>query len=123
MKGLFRRAVVLGCALALGGLGCGTLPTACSQETGCGATCNGGACNGGAGNGATCNGQLYDRCYPQRYNNLSARAVNRTFAPQVQNGHVLDQTVWKHFFEVGTDKLTPGRQDQRAYVARRRPAP
>src|SRR5262245_28007495 len=109
MKGLIRRAVVLGCTLALGGFGCcGTLPTACSQENGC---------------GATCNGQLYDRCYPQRYTNLSVRAVNRAMAPQVQNGHVLDQTVWNHFFEPGTDKLTPGGLDVLAYLARRRPAP
>ena len=28
--------------------------------------------------------------------------------PQVQNGHVLDQTVWNYDFEPGTDKLTGG---------------
>jgi hypothetical protein len=66
---------------------------------------------------------LYDRCYPQRYNNLAQREVNMAFTPQVQNGHVLDQTVWNQYFEVGTDRLTPGGQDALNYITRRRPQP
>jgi hypothetical protein len=44
-------------------------------------------------------------------------------APQVQNGHVLDQTVWNYHFEPGTDKLTAGGLEHIAYIARRRPCP
>jgi hypothetical protein len=41
----------------------------------------------------------------------------------VNNGHVLDQTIWNHHFEAGTDKLTGGAKEHLAYLARRRPAP
>ena len=44
-------------------------------------------------------------------------------APQVQNGHVLDQTIWNYYFEPGTDKLTTGGLEHLAYLARRRPCP
>lgn len=69
------------------------------------------------------NKDLYDRCYPERYNNLAQRSVNLAHTPQVQNGHVLDQTVWNHHFERGTDRLTPGGLAQLQYVSRRRPQP
>src|SRR5262245_44068833 len=106
MKGLIQKATVwLGCAGALVGVGCGTFPHPTAQELTC------------------CSNQLYDRCYPQRYNNLAQREVNMAFTPQVQNGHVLDQTVWNHYFEVGTDRLTPGGQDALSTIARRRPQP
>jgi hypothetical protein len=49
--------------------------------------------------------------------------VIANFCPQVQNGHVLDQTVWNCHFEAGTDRLTPGGLDHLAYLARRRPHP
>jgi hypothetical protein len=44
-------------------------------------------------------------------------------APQVQNGHVLDQTVWNWDFEPGTDRLTDGGLAHIAYLTRRRPQP
>src|SRR5205823_1227484 len=66
---------------------------------------------------------LYDHCYPQRYWYSSSRAVNAAFAPQVQNGHVLDQTVWNHHFVPGTDRLTMGGIEHLAYLVRRRPRP
>src|SRR5262249_20338609 len=44
-------------------------------------------------------------------------------APQVLNGHVLDQTVWNYHFEPGTDRLTQGGIEHLAYLARRRPCP
>src|SRR5436309_14893308 len=83
-----------------------------TAQTSCGcASCGGGS--GGAGAALRNNespsaadiighgykGECYDRCWPQRYNNLAHRAVNRAFTPQVQNGHVLDQTMWNHMFE------------------------
>ena len=129
MKGLIREvALVLGCTAVVAGLGCGTLPTACGPD-GCGGGCGSGC--GGLCPGATptaqertgCSNQLYDRCWPQRYTNLADREVNRAFTPQVINGHVLDQTVWNHHFEPGTDRLTPGGVAMLQYISRRRPQP
>lgn len=59
----------------------------------------------------------------ERYGNLAQRSVNRAFAPQVLNGHVLDQTVWNHHFESGSATLTPGGLAHLRYLARRRPEP
>jgi hypothetical protein len=66
---------------------------------------------------------LVDPCYPQRYNYMARQEVVAAFAPQVNNGHVLDQTVWTYHFEKGTDRLTPGGMDHLTYLARRRPCP
>ena len=111
MKGFVRKAaLLLGLAFTLGaaGLGCGTLPTTCG-DYGCGAGCGSGCGGPGGSPGQDPTGnQLYDRCYPQRYWYLAETEVNRTMAPQVLNGHILDQTVWNHHFEPTTDTLTPG---------------
>ena len=66
---------------------------------------------------------LADPCYPERYEYASKVEVNAAFRPQVNNGHVLDQTVWNYQFEPGTDRLTAGGMEHLAYLARRRPAP
>jgi hypothetical protein len=66
---------------------------------------------------------LVDPCYPQRYEYASRVEVNQALAPQVRNGHILDQTVWNYEFEQGTPKLTPGGMEHLAYLARRRPTP
>jgi hypothetical protein len=66
---------------------------------------------------------LVDPCYPWRYTYMAEKEVNQAMAPQVQNGHVLDQTIWNYFFEPGTDRLTPLGLDRLAYLARRRPCP
>jgi hypothetical protein len=66
---------------------------------------------------------LVDPCYPQRYNNEARKEVIAAVAPQMANGHVLDQTVWNSNFEAGTDKLTPGGLAKLGELARRRPAP
>src|SRR5689334_10434362 len=93
MKGLIGKAVaVLGCASALAGMG------GCDHYR-----------------------DVVDPCYPQRYWYQSRENVHAAFAPQVRNGHVLDQTVWNYHFEEGTDKLTAGGQAQLNYIARRRP--
>ena len=72
-----------------------------------------------------CNGyrDIVDPCYPQRYEFVSRQEVGMALAPQVFNGHVLDQTIWNYQFEPGTDKLTPGGMEHLAYLARRRPYP
>jgi hypothetical protein len=64
-----------------------------------------------------------DPCWPQRYSAMARASVEQATAAQVNNGHVLDQTIWNFHFEAGTDKLTPGGLYHLAYLARRRPAP
>lgn len=95
MKGLIKRTIAAGCcAASLGGLsGCHAL-----QE-------------------------VVDPCYPERYEFVSRRNVVGALAPQVQNGYVLDQTLWNFYFEPGTDRLTASGLDHLAYLARRRPQP
>lgn len=64
-----------------------------------------------------------DPCWPERYNAMARNEVNAAFAPQVQNGHVLDQTMYNNAFETGSDKLTAGGRDQLDILMRRRPMP
>ena len=64
---------------------------------------------------------LVDPCYPQRYEAVAHHEVNEAMAPQMMNGHVLDQALWDDHFEAGTDKLTPGGIEHLKYLARRRP--
>ena len=66
---------------------------------------------------------LVDPCYPQRYEYAARMEVNQALAPQVRNGHILEQTVWNYEFEQGAPKLTPGGMEHLAYLARRRPTP
>ncbi|HZT81969.1 MAG TPA: hypothetical protein VFA26_17215, partial [Gemmataceae bacterium] len=65
----------------------------------------------------------YDKCWPERWNSAARHEVENAVAPQMHNGHVLDQTVWNWQFEPGTDKLTPAGMDHLACIARRRPYP
>lgn len=67
--------------------------------------------------------EVVDPCYPERYEFASRRETLAALSPQVQNGHVLDQTVWNFYFDQGTDRLTASGLDHLAYVARRRPHP
>jgi hypothetical protein len=140
MKGTIRNALAL-LGLAVSGV------LAQAQTPGAGPSCPGGNCGGGveatcptglcggpAGHGGkkNCsptvlertgynNQNLYDRCWFTRYSNLSHRAVNRALTPQVQNGHVLDQTMWNHMFEPGTDVLNGLGLSHLQYLSRRRP--
>src|SRR5437868_2040291 len=54
---------------------------------------------------------------------MSRHELLDAFAPQVNNGHVLDQTVWNFYFEPGSDRLTAGGLEKLSYLARRRPTP
>lgn len=133
MNGSIRMAAaLLGVALSAAAAQAQSAPCAAGCPTGGCATagCPTGACaSGGKGHKATTgldmtghnNYELYDRCWFQRYTNLAHRAVNRALTPQVQNGHVLDQTVWNHMFEPSTDVLNPMGQAHLQYVSRRRP--
>jgi hypothetical protein len=99
MKGLMRRAAALlvGAAAAAGGPGCNLWR------------------------------DCVDPCYPQRYEAMARQEVCAAFAPQILNGHVLDQTVWNYEFERDREGravvLTPGALEHLAYLARRRPTP
>jgi hypothetical protein len=64
-----------------------------------------------------------DPCWPDRYNNSAQRETISAFAPQVQNGHILDQTIFNYQFESGTDRLTEAGKDQLDILIRRRPVP
>jgi hypothetical protein len=129
MKGLIRKGVLLGAVALLGGA------TAASAADGCQGCQSGQGAQGCSGCGSGCGGHgggwgncnvyrnLVDPCYPQRYEFMARKEVNEAFIPQVQNGHVLDQTVWNCMFEPGTDRLTTGGLAHLAYLARRRPCP
>jgi hypothetical protein len=52
---------------------------------------------------------------------MAEKEVNSAFTPQVQNGHVLEQTLWNWDFEAGTDRITPGGLERLNHLARRRP--
>jgi hypothetical protein len=65
----------------------------------------------------------YDNCWLDRYAYQANISVNQAFGAQVNNGHVLEQTIFTYHFEPATDVLTKGGQDHLAYLARRRPSP
>ncbi len=67
--------------------------------------------------------RIVDPCWPERYDYVARREVISAFAPQVQNGHILDQTIYNYQFEPGTDRLTQAGQDQLDVLLRRRPVP
>ena len=66
---------------------------------------------------------LVDPCYPWRYNYQAQQEVCEPFATQVNNGHVLDQTIFTSHFERGKAVLTRGGQDKLQQLVRRRPQP
>jgi hypothetical protein len=68
-------------------------------------------------------GKCIDPCYPERYLYIARNEVTAAFAPQVQNGHILDQTVWNYHFEPGKDELNNGGRDVLDGLIRRRPHP
>jgi hypothetical protein len=65
----------------------------------------------------------YDTCWLQRYSFQADQSVNAAFGAQVNNGHILDQTVMTYEFEPGTANLTPGGVAHLECLASRRPAP
>jgi hypothetical protein len=75
-----------------------------------------------------CNGgeryrDLVDPCPMERYSAEARQEVITAFTPQVQNGRILDQTIWNYHFEPGTDKLNPSGLDKLDQIVRRRPEP
>ena len=80
-----------------------------------------------AGEGAAGGGAVYrqfvDPCYPERYNATARAEVLAPFAAQVNNGAVLNQTIWNWYFEKDSDKLTPAGRAKLDSIAQTRPAP
>lgn len=64
-----------------------------------------------------------DPCWPERYNDTARREVVAPFAAQVNNGHILNHTVWNWYFEAGTDILTPAGMAKLDSIAQERPGP
>ncbi len=64
-----------------------------------------------------------DPCWPDRYANEARASVVASFQPQVENGQILDQTIWNKHFEYGSDKLNGDGMDKLDQLARRRPQP
>ncbi|HYH67249.1 MAG TPA: hypothetical protein VD866_21310 [Urbifossiella sp.] len=104
-----RRAAV---AILLGGLG----------AAGCHGT-GGGAGKGGQPEGWTRYYNAVDPCYPERYNAQARASVLVPFAAQVNNGHVLEQTVWNWHFDTSSDTLNPAGQAKLDAIAQKRPHP
>jgi hypothetical protein len=75
------------------------------------------------GTGCQWDRTLVDRCWPERYNHTARRETVDAFAPQVQNGHVLDQTIWNYMFVTGKDELNGQGKYKLDYMIRRRPQP
>jgi hypothetical protein len=51
-----------------------------------------------------------DPCWPERYNAQARANTIAPFAAQVNNGHVLEQTVWNWHFDTSSDTLNPAGQ-------------
>ncbi len=66
---------------------------------------------------------LVDPCSMERYSAEARQELISCFTPQVQNGRILDQTIWNFNFEPGTDKLNPSGLDKLDQIVRRRPEP
>ncbi len=114
-------------AVMVGGLGsAGCLGT---HKSGCGpAGCGPGGGAGLAARDAQPEGwsryyNLVDPCWPQRYSAVARAEVIAPFAAQVNNGHVLEQTVWNWHFESGSDVITPAGQVKLDAIAQARPQP
>jgi hypothetical protein len=66
---------------------------------------------------------VVDPCYPERYSFVSHNIVCGIRKTQVNNGHILDQTVWNWHFDYGKSVLNAAGMDHLTYLVRRRPSP
>lgn len=67
--------------------------------------------------------QVVDPCWPARYNSEARNSIVAMDVAQSDQGHKLDQTIWNHHFEAGTDVLSASGKDHLRYIARRQPYP
>lgn len=66
---------------------------------------------------------LVDTSWPERYASVARKEVLTPFAIQVNNGHIIDQTIYSYHFEPGSDKLTTGGREKLDVLDHRRPTP
>jgi len=67
---------------------------------------------------------VVDPCYPVRYNYIAQHEVCEPRAAQVNNGHILDQTIWNDLFlKESPTKLSKAGEEKLLYLVRRRPSP
>lgn len=80
---------------------------------------------GGLAGLAGCYGykDVVDTCYPERYNYQAQQEVCEPLGTQINNGHILDQTIWNWYFEGGKARLTRAGEDKLLQLVRRRPYP
>ncbi|MDB5307626.1 MAG: hypothetical protein JWO38_1828 [Gemmataceae bacterium] len=107
----------VGCAGTGGSVARGAAPGGCATGD-----CGTGGCGTRHGDGAILR-TYYDPCYPERYAAAARAEVLAPFAAQVNNGHVLNHTVWNWYFEPGTDKLTTAGLAKLDSIAHTRPGP
>lgn len=67
--------------------------------------------------------ELVDPCYPERYNCKAREEVNDYRNAQVQNGLILEQTLFVHHFNPASEMLHPGGVALLQRLANRRPYP
>ncbi|MBI3821100.1 MAG: hypothetical protein HY289_00295 [Planctomycetes bacterium] len=67
--------------------------------------------------------EVVDPCWPARYNGMARQSIRDMNGAQEDQGHKLDQTLWNHHFEAGTDILNAAGKDQLRYISRRQPHP
>lgn len=66
---------------------------------------------------------VVDCYYPKRYSVQARNSVRNSLAPQVNNGAILDQTVWNYHFMPETADLHPMGVEHLKRLARTRPTP
>jgi hypothetical protein len=67
--------------------------------------------------------EIVDPCYPERYNCKAREEVNDLRNAQVQNGLILEQTLFVHHFNPASETLNAGGVALLQRLANRRPAP
>lgn len=66
---------------------------------------------------------VVDPCYPERYNCKAREEVREVWDTQGLNGLALEQTLYVHHFEPGSEAIHPGGIALLTRLANRRPAP
>jgi hypothetical protein len=62
-----------------------------------------------------------DVCAKERYSYQARQSLNDCFAAQISNGQTLDQTIWNHHFETGTENLHASGMAKLELIIARRP--
>ncbi len=66
---------------------------------------------------------VVDPCYPTRYDWQAQGEVCEPIGTQINNGHILDQTMWNHYFDAGKARLNKAGLDKLDQLVQTRPYP